>query len=60
MHIQSNWHLSVMRAIHFMEVLLENDNLEPDDLSAKGYGESGRSPTMILQKTVRKMAGLKC
>lgn len=35
----SNWHLSVMRAIHFMEVLLENDNLEPDHLSAKGYGE---------------------
>lgn len=35
----SNWHLSVMRAINFMEVLLENDNLEPDFLSAKGYGE---------------------
>lgn len=35
----SNWHLSVMRAINFMEILLENDNLEPDYLSAKGYGE---------------------
>lgn len=36
---KSNWHLSVMRAINFMEVLLENPNLEPNFLSAKGYGE---------------------
>lgn len=36
---KSNWHLSVMRAINFMEVLLENPNLEPDYLNAKGYGE---------------------
>lgn len=35
----SNWHLSVMRAINFMEVLLGNKALEPDFLSAKGYGE---------------------
>lgn len=38
-HYSSNWHLSVMRAINFMEVLLENEALEPDYLSAKGYGE---------------------
>lgn len=36
---KSNWHLSVMRAINFMEVLLENPQIQPDYLSAKGYGE---------------------
>lgn len=36
---QSNWHLSVMRAVNFMQVLLENDELDPSFLSAKGYGE---------------------
>lgn len=35
----SNWHLSVMRAINFMEVLLGNKALNPEHLSAKGYGE---------------------
>ena len=36
---RSNWDLSVMRAVNFMSVLLENDRLEPALLSAKGYGE---------------------
>ncbi len=35
----SNWDLSVMRAVNFMEVLLENDELEPEWFSAKGFGE---------------------
>ena len=35
----SNWDLSVMRAVNFMKVLLENDKLEPEWFSAKGYGE---------------------
>lgn len=35
----SNWHLSVMRSINFMEVLLENKGLDPAYLSAKGFGE---------------------
>lgn len=35
----SNWDLSVMRAVNFMEVLLENKNLNPALFSAAGYGE---------------------
>jgi chemotaxis protein MotB len=35
----SNWDLSVMRAVNFMEILLENQNLNPMLFSAKGYGE---------------------
>lgn len=35
----SNWELSVMRAVNFMGVLLENDNLDPECFSAKGFGE---------------------
>jgi chemotaxis protein MotB len=35
----SNWELSVMRAINFMKILLENENLHPELFSAKGYGE---------------------
>jgi chemotaxis protein MotB len=35
----SNWHLSVMRAVNFMKVLLENENLDPRRFSAKGFGE---------------------
>ena len=35
----SNWELSVMRAVNFMKVLLENPNLDPRWFSAKGYGE---------------------
>lgn len=36
---RSNWDLSAMRAINFMQILLENDELEPDRFSATGYGE---------------------
>lgn len=35
----SNWELSVMRAINFMKLLLENNQLDPSWFSAKGYGE---------------------
>lgn len=35
----SNWDLSVMRAVNFMKVLLENDKLKPEWFSAKGFGE---------------------
>ncbi|WP_071396147.1 flagellar motor protein MotB [Bacillus tuaregi] len=35
----SNWELSVMRAVNFMKFLLENHNLNPERFSAKGYGE---------------------
>jgi chemotaxis protein MotB len=36
---ESNWDLSVMRAVNFMKVLLENKKLNPALFSAKGYGE---------------------
>ncbi|MCC3358653.1 flagellar motor protein MotB [Bacillus sp. REN16] len=36
---KSNWHLSVMRAVNFMSVLLENKNLDPRLFSARGIGE---------------------
>lgn len=36
---QSNWELSVMRAINFMKVILENNRLNPSMFSAKGFGE---------------------
>jgi len=35
----SNWELSVMRAVNFMKLMLENQNLNPQLFSAKGYGE---------------------
>ncbi|WP_066052672.1 flagellar motor protein MotB [Robertmurraya korlensis] len=35
----SNWELSVMRAINFMKILLENKSLDPSWFSAKGFGE---------------------
>ncbi|MFA1822264.1 flagellar motor protein MotB [Virgibacillus oceani] len=35
----SNWDLSAMRAINFMELLLEHENLNPEQFSAKGFGE---------------------
>jgi chemotaxis protein MotB len=35
----SNWDLSVMRAVNFMKVLLENPELSPEWFSAKGFGE---------------------
>lgn len=37
---ESNWELSVMRAINFMKVILNNNNkLDPSLFSAKGFGE---------------------
>jgi chemotaxis protein MotB len=36
---ESNWHLSVMRSINFMKVLLENEKLDPSHFSARGLGE---------------------
>ncbi|HWO95363.1 MAG TPA: flagellar motor protein MotB [Bacillus sp. (in: firmicutes)] len=38
-YFESNWDLSVMRAVNFMKALLENQNLNPALFSAKGYGE---------------------
>lgn len=38
-HFESNWDLSVMRAVNFMKALLENQKLDPALFSAKGYGE---------------------
>lgn len=39
-NFESNWELSVMRAINFMKVLLNNnDKLDPAMFSAKGFGE---------------------
>lgn len=35
----SNWHLSVMRAVNFLKILLENKDLDPRWFSAKGFGE---------------------
>jgi chemotaxis protein MotB len=35
----SNWDLSTMRAVRFMDVLLLNPNLDPKRFSAVGYGE---------------------
>ncbi|GIP19019.1 flagellar motor protein MotB [Paenibacillus montaniterrae] len=36
---RSNWDLSVMRAVRFMDIMLENDALDPKRFSAIGYGE---------------------
>lgn len=36
---QSNWELSVTRALSFMKILLENKELSPRYFSVKGYGE---------------------
>lgn len=38
-NFESNWELSVMRAVNFMKIILENDKLDPRWFSAKGYGE---------------------
>lgn len=35
----SNWELSVMRAVNFMKLILENKQLDPVKFSAKGFGE---------------------
>lgn len=36
---RSNWELSVMRAVNFMQLILDNDKLDPAKFSAKGYGD---------------------
>ncbi|MDG5473307.1 flagellar motor protein MotB [Jeotgalibacillus sp. ET6] len=35
----SNWELSVMRAVNFMKLVINNPNLDPQWFSAKGFGE---------------------
>ncbi|WP_404408382.1 flagellar motor protein MotB [Jeotgalibacillus malaysiensis] len=35
----SNWELSVMRAVNFMKLVIENPSLDPRWFSAKGFGE---------------------
>lgn len=35
----SNWELSAIRAVNFMKLILENENLDPARFSSKGYGE---------------------
>lgn len=35
----SNWDLSTKRSLHFMKVLLENKQLQPERFNATGYGE---------------------
>lgn len=36
---ESNWELSVMRAVEFMKIVLKNEQLDPRWFSAKGFGE---------------------
>lgn len=36
---ESNWELSVMRAVEFMKIILKNNQLDPRWFSAKGFGE---------------------
>lgn len=36
---RSNWDLSVMRAVRFMDIMLQNESLDPKRFSAVGYGE---------------------
>ena len=42
---QSNWELSVMRAINFMKVLMEDENLDPGGSALKDMGNINRSAT---------------
>lgn len=35
----SNWELSVMRAVNFLKIVVQNENIDPLLFSAKGYGE---------------------
>ncbi len=35
----SNWELSVMRAVNFMRIIMDNSKLDPKYFSAKGFGE---------------------
>ena len=34
-----NWELSMMRALNFLKVLADKENIDPQYFSAKGYGE---------------------
>ena len=36
---ESNWELSVMRAVNFLKLMVENEEVNPLLFSAKGYGE---------------------
>ncbi|REK69470.1 flagellar motor protein MotB [Paenibacillus paeoniae] len=36
---RSNWDLSSMRAVRFMDIMLENQDLDPKRFTASGYGE---------------------
>lgn len=38
-NFDSNWELSVTRAVNFMKIILENEQLDPRMFSAKGFGE---------------------
>lgn len=38
-NFESNWELSVMRAVNFMKLLIEYSGLDPQWFSAKGFGE---------------------
>lgn len=38
-NFSSNWELSVMRAVNFMKIVIENPELDPRWFSAKGFGE---------------------
>lgn len=38
-HFRSNWDLSSLRALNFMKILLDNERIDPRNLSATGYGE---------------------
>ncbi|MHA7967645.1 flagellar motor protein MotB [Paenibacillus sp. CAU 1782] len=37
---RSNWDLSSIRAVRFLDVMLENENIDPKRVSATGYGEN--------------------
>jgi chemotaxis protein MotB len=56
----SNWELSVMRAINFMKVLLENQNLQHELFTAKALASSNRLRPMKQKKEERKIDVLKC
>ncbi|AOZ87527.1 flagellar motor protein MotB [Bacillus xiamenensis] len=36
---ESNWYLSAIRAVNFLNILLENKDLNQENFSTKGYGE---------------------
>ncbi|GLF92419.1 motility protein B [Bacillus safensis] len=36
---ESNWYLSAIRAVNFLNILLENSNLDQENFSTKGFGE---------------------